>query len=117
VSLRQKGCAAGPNPNYWYPVEWDSQLPAGKVIGAKRWESAIAVYRSRDRKIHAIEDRCAHRQVKLSHGLVRDSRLQCACHGWTYDPDGQLSALPHQIPGKLRPAVRLRTFRYKCAMA
>jgi len=113
VSLRQKACAAGPNPNYWYPVEWDSRLGVEKVIAAKLWNTSIAVYRARDRQIYAIEDRCAHRSVKLSHGLVQDCRLQCVYHGWTYAPDGRLTVIPHELLGKSLPSVQLRTYPVK----
>jgi 4beta-methylsterol monooxygenase len=110
VTLRQKACAAGPNPNFWYPVEWDSRLRVGKVLGAKLWDTPVAIYRTRDRKIYAIEDRCAHRHVKLSHGLVRDCHLQCIYHGWTYAQDGSLVDIPHDRFGKPFPKVKLRTF-------
>src|SRR5262245_20400979 len=110
VSLKQNACAAGPNPNYWYPVEWDSRLRVGQVLGAKLWDTSVAIYRTGDCKIYAIEDRCAHRQVKLSHGLVRDCHLQCIYHGWTYAQDGHLVDIPHDLFGKPFPSVKLRTF-------
>ena len=36
-------------------------------------------------EVHAYEDRCAHRGVKLSFGSVRDGRIQCPAHLWEYD--------------------------------
>src|SRR5262249_47058578 len=74
------------------------------------WDIAVAVYRGRDGHIRAIEDRCAHRQVQLSHGFVDDCRLKCTYHGWTYGPDGQLVEIPHDRFGKAFPSVQLRTF-------
>ena len=68
-SLRQRACAAGLDPSYWYAVEWDAALGTEKVIGVTLREISVAVYRGRDGRIRAIEDRCAHRHVKLSHGL------------------------------------------------
>ena len=90
ANLRQRACAAGMDPAYWYPVEWDKNLAAGKVQEVKFWGTSVALYRAEDGKVHAVENRCAHRQVKLSHGWVENCRIKCVYHGWTYGPDGKL---------------------------
>src|SRR3954468_6642273 len=109
-TLRQRACEAGPDPAYWYAVEWDAALKPEKVIEVKLWDISAALFRTRNGSIHAVENRCAHRQVKLSHGTVDDCRLRCAYHGWTYGPDGRLVNIPHDIFGKPSPSVQLRTF-------
>ena len=42
----------------------------------------IAVYRGAGGAVHALEDRCAHRQVPLSMGVVEGDGLRCCYHGW-----------------------------------
>ena len=42
----------------------------------------------------ALLDRCAHRNVPLSLGRTVEGRLQCAYHGWRYDPEGNCVAVP-----------------------
>jgi len=110
LTLRQRACMAGPDPAYWYAVEWDAALKPENVIDVQLWDTAVAVFRGRNGRISAIENRCAHRQVKLSHGFVEDCRLKCTYHGWTYGPDGRLVDIPHDRFGKPFPSVQLRTF-------
>jgi nitrite reductase/ring-hydroxylating ferredoxin subunit len=109
-NLRQAACSVGLDPSYWYPVELDSSLRREQVIGIKFQNTSVAVFRDRDGDVHAIEDRCAHRGVKLSHGFVEDCNIRCVYHGWTYSPDGKLCHIEHELFGKSFPSVRLRTF-------
>lgn len=109
-NLRQAACSVGLAPSYWYPVEFDSALRREKVIGIKFQNASVALFRDRDGEVHAIEDRCAHRGVKLSHGFVEDCNVRCVYHGWTYSPDGKLCDIQHELFGKPFPSVRLRTF-------
>ena len=98
---RQKVRAAGLSPDYWYPVEWDRRVKPGQVIDVSFWGRSIAVFRGKDGSLNAVENRCAHRQLKLSLGVVGDCTLTCAYHGWMYDgdrplhPDGPRPLRPH----------------------
>ena len=107
-TLRQKAFAAGLDPAYWYAVEWDRSLRPGTVREVEFQGTSVALYRDAEGELHAVENRCAHRQVKLSHGQVRGCELACAYHGWTYGPDGRLTSIPHELFG--RPSVRLKTY-------
>src|SRR5689334_15791214 len=110
TNLRQRALAAGPDPAYWYPVEWDRALRKGEVREVKLWGTSVALYRAEDGQPHVVENRCAHRQVKLSNGRVQGCRLQCVYHGWTYEPDGRLARIPHELFGKPFPSVQIRSF-------
>ena len=109
-TLRQKAFACGLDPAYWYAVEWDRSLRPGTVREVTFQDATVALYRTEQGELHAIENRCAHRQVKLSHGQVRGCELACAYHGWSYGPDGRLTSIPHELFGKARPSVTLRTY-------
>jgi phenylpropionate dioxygenase-like ring-hydroxylating dioxygenase large terminal subunit len=110
ANLRQKACAAGMDPAYWYAVENDAAIPVGQVKEVRFWHTSVALYRDREGKLHAIENRCAHRQVLLSEGRVEGCRLTCRYHGWSYDPDGRLAAIPHELFGRPFPSVQLRSY-------
>ena len=84
---RQKARAAGLDPDYWYAVEQSKNLKNGQVMEVRFWGAPIAVFRGADGRVRAVEDRCAHRHVKLSKGEVVDCDLVCPYHGWTYDAD------------------------------
>lgn len=107
---RQKVRAAGLDPNYWYPVELEKNLRPGQVTEAVFWGRSVAVFRGEDGGVRAIENRCAHRQLKLSKGHVRGCEVVCPYHGWTYDGQGRLCEVPHDLFGKPMPKIKLRDF-------
>src|SRR5262245_25856439 len=112
-TLRQKALASGLDPAYWYAVEWKRAVRPGTVHEVKFQGSSIALWRTKTGELHALENRCAHRQLKLSHGVVKDCELSCVYHGWTYAPDGRLTAIPHELFDKSFPSVRLKSYPVK----
>lgn len=110
---RQKVRAAGMNPDYWYPVEYDRAIKPGQVVEVKFWKRSIAVFRGTDGVLRAIEDRCAHRQLKLSLGNVDGCNLACPYHGWCYDGDGRVVKIPHDLFGRDRPNFKVQNFPLK----
>jgi 4beta-methylsterol monooxygenase len=106
---RQKVRAAGLNPDYWYPAAWDADLARGQVIEVKFWGRSFALYRGDDGAPHALEDRCAHRQLKLSKGKVEGCNLVCTYHGWEYDGGGRCAKIPHDLFGNKMPQIKLGT--------
>jgi phenylpropionate dioxygenase-like ring-hydroxylating dioxygenase large terminal subunit len=98
------------HPDYWYAVEYDKDLPLGRVVEVKFWGASIAVFRGADGALRALENRCAHRHVKLSIGQVTGCTLTCAYHGWTYDADGHLVEVPHELFGRQFGKVKIRSY-------
>ncbi|MGZ8237714.1 MAG: Rieske 2Fe-2S domain-containing protein, partial [Methylobacter sp.] len=82
---RQKARAAGMDPDRWYVVEYDSAVKKGQVKEVVFWNTTIALYRGEDGVLAAMQNRCAHRQLKLSQGAVDKCNLRCAYHGWAYN--------------------------------
>ena len=101
-SRRQRARAAGLDPNYWYAVEESSALKAGDVMETHFLGRSIAVFRGEDGRARAINNRCAHRSVKLTEGIVRGDRLVCPYHGWAYDGEGN-AKIDHELFGKKHP--------------
>jgi hypothetical protein len=104
---RQKVRAAGMSPDYWYPAEWDENLARGKVIEVKFWGKSIALFRDENGEVHAVENRCAHRQLKLSKGVVTGCTLTCTYHGWEFDGSGKCVKIPHDLFGNKMPNIQL----------
>ncbi|MBW4612302.1 MAG: aromatic ring-hydroxylating dioxygenase subunit alpha [Desmonostoc vinosum HA7617-LM4] len=92
----------GINLNHWYVVARSSEV-IDKPINIVLWEQAIALYRDRSGKIHALEDRCPHRQVKLSHGQVVGNELECTYHGWRFNANGECVAVPYLAANQKLP--------------
>ena len=86
---------AGVDHNHWYPIEQLKILERKGVIKAYFWGEPIAIFLGKSGSVHAVEDRCAHRQVSLAdHGEVAGERLVCGYHGWSYDGCGKCSDIP-----------------------
>jgi phenylpropionate dioxygenase-like ring-hydroxylating dioxygenase large terminal subunit len=109
-NLRQRARAAGLDPDHWYAVEYDAAIRPGQVTATRFLERPIALYRGADGRLRALEDRCAHRQLRLSLGEVTGCALTCAYHGWSYAEDGTLAGIPHDRCGRPMPALRIRAY-------
>ena len=48
----------------------------------KMGEITIAVFRTADNRVFALEDRCPHRNGPLSQGIVHDACVTCPLHNW-----------------------------------
>jgi len=107
---RQRARASGLSPDYWYAVEYDSALGRGKTLGIEFWGGGIALFRGEDGVVQAIDDRCAHRQIKLSLGEVNGCNLTCPYHGWTYGGDGKLANIPHELFGRTVSKIKVRAY-------
>jgi len=77
---------------YWYPVLPSRQL--GRRFRSVRLLGRDVVLIRDGGRIHALDDRCPHRQVKLSMGRQEfPGTVSCAYHGWTFDlATGELKA-------------------------
>jgi phenylpropionate dioxygenase-like ring-hydroxylating dioxygenase large terminal subunit len=85
----------GAHPDHWYPLAWSEEIAPGKVIGRRFAGEPIALFRTADGKLTALEDRCAHRQVPLHLGVVSGQTLKCGYHGWSYDRAGACIDVPY----------------------
>ncbi|MBV6623543.1 MAG: aromatic ring-hydroxylating dioxygenase subunit alpha [Rivularia sp. (in: Bacteria)] len=100
----------GINPNYWYPATWASELKPSQVLPVVIWNSAIAVYRSQDGQVHAIEDACPHKGVALHKGKVTGENLACPYHGWEFNRDGVCTSIPYFPKDQKLPCAKARSY-------
>ncbi len=101
-------CCA-PNLNYWYVVAQSGEVGTAP-LAVTVWQQAIAIYRDETGTIRAIEDRCPHRQVRLSEGAVSRGNLECAYHGWQFNGEGKCVNIPYLKAGQKYPPCQLRVF-------
>ncbi|MFN4154083.1 MAG: nitrite reductase small subunit NirD [Paracoccaceae bacterium] len=45
----------------------------------------VAVFRTADDQVFALEDRCPHKGGPLSEGIVHGSSVTCPLHAWVFD--------------------------------
>lgn len=81
--------------NFWYIAAKSKDLssnPKGcSILGVH-----LALFRDGEGKAVAIEDRCLHRNAKLSEGFVKGGCIVCPYHGWSYDGSGALQEIPSE---------------------
>jgi phenylpropionate dioxygenase-like ring-hydroxylating dioxygenase large terminal subunit len=79
--------------NHWYIAAPGSDLrrrPIRRVVEGK----PLVLFRDSQGRPQALLDRCAHRGMALSHGRVVGDCIECPYHGWRYDGQGTLRAVP-----------------------
>ena len=88
--------------NYWYPALATWRL-GRKPKAIKLLGEEIVLYRDGG-KIHALQDRCAHRGARLSMGKCLypgSGTISCPYHGWTYNGESGKCVARQVIPGSL----------------
>ncbi len=100
----------GINPDFWYPVAVSASVRKEKTFATRFADQPIALYRGTGGAVYALEDRCAHRQVPLSMGVVEGDALRCCYHAWTYRGNGRISQIPYLPKGAARPPRGVRAY-------
>ncbi len=100
----------GIHPDHWYPVAVSASVRKKKTFPATFAGERIALYRGESGTVYALEDRCAHRQVPLSMGVVEGDVLRCCYHAWAYRGNGRISQIPYLPKGVSRPPRGVRAY-------
>lgn len=70
-----------------------SEFPARRGRVFRMGELELALFRLSDGEVKAVENRCPHKQGKLSEGIVCDRHVYCPLHDWRIDlADGLVQA-------------------------
>ncbi len=96
---------------YWYPVAHVEELASGPVqrllLGQELvvWSPAPGI-------VSAADNRCPHRDARLSTGWIEPCGLVCPYHGWAFGEDGAATRIP-QLPAgaPYPPRAALTTYR------
>jgi nitrite reductase (NADH) small subunit len=66
----------------WVAIGTLSDIPIRGARCVKNGDMSIAVFRTADDKVFAIEDKCPHKNGPLSQGIVHDGCVTCPLHNW-----------------------------------
>ncbi len=102
----------GINRDRWYVVARSTEVNA-QPVGVVLWNQAIVLFRDSSGTVCALEDRCPHRQVKLSHGRVLGDVIQCEYHGWQFKSSGECAAVPYLEENQKLPSCKIRSYPVK----
>jgi benzoate/toluate 1,2-dioxygenase alpha subunit len=94
----------------WLYVGHESQIPnPGDYFTTELGRQPVIMVRQRDSSIRVLLNRCSHRGAKVvNERCSHADRLTCLYHGWTFDLDGRLVAVPS--PEGCRPGFDNKDF-------
>jgi phenylpropionate dioxygenase-like ring-hydroxylating dioxygenase large terminal subunit len=82
--------------NFWYVAAWSDEIRRQELMRRTICNEPVVFYRREDGRPVALEDRCCHRHMPLSDGVLRGDNVECIYHGLTYDPSGACIRVPSQ---------------------
>lgn len=97
--------------NDWHPVGIAAGLAAGQQLPTQLLDLSLVVWRDSNGAVHAWEDRCPHRGMKLSMGQLEGDRLRCPYHGWSFGIDGHCRHIP-ALPALQDAQLKARVTRF-----
>ncbi|GBQ12274.1 3-chlorobenzoate-3,4-dioxygenase [Komagataeibacter rhaeticus] len=95
----------------WHPVSVLSDLHRGEVAGVRIDGHEVVLWRedTDSATLHAWEDRCPHRGMRLSFGFVREGALGCLYHGWQFGGTARCRLIPAHPNVRVPAAIQVRT--------
>ena len=88
--------------NTWIAAARESELAGpGDFRVVDIGDQSILLLRSTEGGVRAFHNTCRHRGSILcteAQGRLRDQRIVCPYHAWSYDLEGRLCATPHRMP-------------------
>ncbi|MBK4218002.1 nitrite reductase small subunit NirD [Paracoccus caeni] len=60
-------------------------IPQQGARVVKTAQGCVAVFRTADDRVFALEDRCPHKGGPLSEGIVHGTSVTCPLHNWVFD--------------------------------
>jgi len=111
-------CRVGPGTpmgnlmrRYWHPIAATSQLAEEPVKPIRLLGEDLVLFQDASGRLGLIENRCAHRMVKLEYGYPVADGLRCPYHGWTYDGRGACVAQPAEpAESTFKEKVRIKSY-------
>jgi len=82
-------------------VEWSKPI---HILGEH-----LTIFRGSSGQAYLVGNRCAHRGVQLSTGMVEGEGIRCIYHGWKYDGSGQCVDQPSE-PCSFADTVRIKSY-------
>ena len=75
------------------------ELKPGKALRVKINDHAIAIIRTPNGDVKALDDKCSHGEISLSEGFVDNETIECWAHGAKFDLNsGKPLCLPAYEP-------------------
>lgn len=91
---------------HWIAIGQITEIPQRGARCIETPRGRVAVFRTGDDRVFAIDDRCPHRGGPLSQGIVHGTSVTCPLHNWvisleTGRAEGADEGCVHTIPLKV----------------
>ena len=92
----------------WLDIGALSDIPQRGARVVKTVHGCVAVFRTGDDQVFAIDDRCPHKGGPLSEGIVHGHAVTCPLHNWVFSletgmaqgaDEGEVTTYPARIEG------------------
>lgn len=80
--------------NQWYAILPSKKVKTNHIVGVRRLNLDLALFRNSQGQLGCVVDQCTHRGAALSLGKVKDDCIQCPFHGLVFDQSGQCMFIP-----------------------
>jgi len=68
----------------WIDIGALSDIPAQGARVVKTAQGCVAVFRTAEDRVFAIDDACPHKGGPLSEGIVHGNSVTCPLHAWVF---------------------------------
>lgn len=69
----------------WIDIAALEDIPAQGARLIRTADGCVALFRTSDDKVFALDDRCPHKGGPLSEGIVAGHTITCPLHNWVFD--------------------------------
>jgi len=98
---------------HWTPVALIEEVsePDGKPLRVEVLGRSYVLFRNSDGRLGMLDELCPHRKASLVLGRNEDCGLRCLYHGWKFDVEGNVTAMPSEPEGSpLKDKVKARSY-------
>ncbi|MBL4767361.1 MAG: nitrite reductase small subunit NirD [Rhodobacteraceae bacterium] len=69
----------------WIDIADLNEIPKRGARVVKTHFGCVAIFRSEDDRVFAVDDTCPHKKGPLSEGIVHGASVTCPLHNWVFD--------------------------------
>lgn len=70
------------DPSQWLDIGFVKDIPRRGARQVHTPWMRVALFRTADNRVFALEDRCPHQRGPLSQGIVHGAAVTCPLHNW-----------------------------------
>lgn len=69
----------------WLDIAALADIPSQGARLIRTADGCVAIFRTHDDQVFALDDRCPHKGGPLSEGIVAGHTITCPLHNWVFD--------------------------------